>query len=59
MPGLALRFRLASWLGIGVRIGVGVWYLWLHSAFDGCILISLSPWGDSGSMMRLSWYGFE
>ena len=53
--GSASRFGSASWFDVRVCLGVGVWCLWGCSGFDGCVLLGLSPWGDSGSMARSSW----
>ena len=55
----ASRFGLASCFGARVWIGVDFWCLWGRSSFDGCVLLSLSPWGYSGSMTRSSWDGLE
>ena len=33
--------------------------LWGRSGFGGCILLSLSTWGDSGLTTRSSWDGLN
>ena len=59
--GLASGAATGSALGLVLVYGfdVGVWCLQGRSGFDSCVLLSLYPWGGSGSMTRSSWYGQE
>ena len=47
------------WYGVRVQLGVRARCIWGCSGFDGCVFLSLSPWGDSGSTTILSWDGLE